>query len=759
MDTSAQLIISLEDIPVSLEKEVGGKAAKLSRLIEAGFPVPPGFCLTVAAYRLFVAAAGIDKEIKMELGRKDLAAMRWEELWDAALRIRSLFLKKTIPESIITALQEHYDSPAMPKLVAVRSSAPGEDSAGLSFAGLHESVTGTASFAEMIKAIRIVWASLWSDAALLYRKEMHLDPDRSAMAVVVQEFLTGGPSGVAFSRDPRHIDREQMIIEAVPGANNELVDGLVDPDRWIIARDSRRILERYRGDRDDTERTPLLSGEDLDRLYDKILAVETAFGWPVDVEWTGRGERLYILQTRPITSGGTRPDGDERGWYLTLRPKINRLKELAGRVTGELMPRLRREGDRLGATSVDELNDRDLAGVIKERLAALKKWRGIYYDDFIPLAHGVRHLGLYYNNEVHPDNPYEFMALLEGQELLASKRNHLLDELVQLVSDDHQLREILGRQVAEHDRKEPLDWAAARTSIMNLPAGKRFLEDFEKLRNEYTRVSFRGENLADHPEIYLHAILETTRAQLTGKRKPPPAEMPEDGYSDVEARLLEAVGPERQGEAREIIELGRLSWKLRDDDNILVGRLESLLLAALNEAGRRLIEQGKLQQYEKLNDTAALILAEALLYPPDEMIELPPETLEDITALAKAQGKPRQLVGQPAGPGLAEGTARLIRDSSDLGRFKYGEILVCDAIQPTMTHIVPLAGAIVERRGGMLIHGAIIAREMGIPCVNGVADAVKLIGNGETVTVDGYLGIVTVGEPEFRLEKNAAKTD
>jgi phosphohistidine swiveling domain-containing protein len=62
------------------------------------------------------------------------------------------------------------------------------------------------------------------------------------------------------------------------------------------------------------------------------------------------------------------------------------------------------------------------------------------------------------------------------------------------------------------------------------------------------------------------------------------------------------------------------------------------------------------------------------------------------------------------------------------------------------------AAAIVERRGGMLIHGAIIAREMGIPCVNGVVRAVELLGNGELVIVDGHLAIVTVGPPEFDLE-------
>ena len=76
--------------------------------------------------------------------------------------------------------------------------------------------------------------------------------------------------------------------------------------------------------------------------------------------------------------------------------------------------------------------------------------------------------------------------------------------------------------------------------------------------------------------------------------------------------------------------------------------------------------------------------------------------------------------------------------------FQKGEILVIDAIDPTMTFFAPLAAGIIERRGGMLIHGAIIAREYGIPCITGVSDATLYIRTGDMVTVDAYLGICTV---------------
>jgi pyruvate,water dikinase len=122
-------------------------------------------------------------------------------------------------------------------------------------------------------------------------------------------------------------------------------------------------------------------------------------------------------------------------------------------------------------------------------------------------------------------------------------------------------------------------------------------------------------------------------------------------------------------------------------------------------------------------------------------------------ARGPSQQKPRQLVGQPAAPGLATGTVRRVVAADDIKAFRAGEVLVCDAIQPMMTHLVPLAAGIVERRGGMLIHGAIIAREMQIPCVNGIDQAADLLEDGQIVTVDGHLGIVTVGPPEFDLER------
>ena len=177
------------------------------------------------------------------------------------------------------------------------------------------------------------------------------------------------------------------------------------------------------------------------------------------------------------------------------------------------------------------------------------------------------------------------------------------------------------------------------------------------------------------------------------------------------------------------------------------------MIRALTVAARQLKAAGRLTATAPVTAEAAEPIIAALRDRSAGAVVLPePITTERVAPAARPGETLRQVTGQPAAPGLATGKVRRIRSSEDLGRFTAGEVLVCDAIQPMMTHLVPLACAVVERRGGMLIHGAIIARELRIPCVNGIAGVVDLLQDGDLVTVDGYLGIVTVGPSDFDLE-------
>ena len=750
MDSDRPLLISL-DAPDPLDEQiVGGKAAKLGRLTHAGFRVPRGFCLTTWAYEAFVEDSKITAAIGMELGRKSMDDMRWEEIWDAALRIRATFLAQPVSDLLRKSLAEALRGFKASTPLAVRSSAIGEDSAGCSFAGLHESIIGVRGKRALEDAVRLVWASLWSDAALLYRKELALDPAQSRMAVLVQEMVDADRSGVAFARDPRDLRKERAIIEAVPGPCNLLVDGTVDPDRWEIDRETNRVITWLPGQREDEYETPLLAPRDLEVILENLLSIERLFHWPPDMEWTGRSASLTLLQARPITTAPPDTD-DKRNWYLTLRPGDARLKQLRERVVKQLIPELEAEGEALAAEKLDLLDDWQLADALEKRSETVAKWKQIYWDEFIPFAHGVRRLATYFNDAVQPEDPYEFVGLLRGQPLLAAQRNQAIGELAQQLASNDALRNAINNLLERH--AGALQWPDTCEALTRAAVGaESFVRGFEDLIERFFDIAYDHQRLHDETESLLRNLLELCRRpdSLEGG-----GSVPVD-VASLEQRVLDAVGPERHAEAIDIIATARVSWKLRDDDNLLVSRLESQLLRAIEVAASRLRTRGILTGAGQPKREHFGLLARALRAESADSIafEISDQPLDAEPSTRSMGETPRQLIGQPASPGVGSGLVRCIRGRDDLSKFRRSEVIVCDAIQPTMTHLVPLASAIVERRGGMLIHGAIIARELGIPCVNGVRDAAELLADGDFVTVDGHLGIVAVGAPEFDLELN-----
>ncbi len=686
MDPDRPLLIPLDAPGVPDDQIVGGKAAKLAQLMRAGFKVPRGFCLTTWAYEAFVIDAKITAAIDMELGRKSMDDMRWEEIWDAALRIRSMFLAQPLSELLRITVAEGLELFNSSTPLAVRSSAIGEDSAGHSFAGLHESIIGVRGKQGVVDAVRLVWASLWSDAALLYRKELGLDPTRSRMAVLVQEMVDADRSGVAFARDPRDPLKEHAIIESVAGPCSLLVDGLVEPDRWELDRKTHSILAWIPGQRDDGhEDIPFLEARDLQEILETLLSIERVFCWSPDVEWTGRSDFLTVLQARPITTGVV-DDDKTRSWYLTLRPGAARLKALRERVTAQLIPELHAEGEKMAAEELDLLEELDLADAIEKRSNVVAKWKEIYWDEFIPFAHGVRRLATYYNDAVQPQDPYEFVGLLRDQPLIATQRNQFISKLAQQLAESDALlsavESLLGRLAGD------LHWPTFRDELRQATdSPETFIRGFEDLNDRFLDIAYDHGRLHDQPEPLLRNLVELARTSNQSSRSD--QELVVSALA-LEEKLLLAVGPDRRDEATDYIETARVSCRLRDDDNLLVSRLDSQLLRALEVAAKRLRDHGRLVGEGCPNESHVKLLVRALREPLASpiCIEFTPEVDEPGSSPAAPGETQRQLIGQPASPGLATGSVRCIHGIEDLGKFRRGEILVCDAIQPTMSHLL-----------------------------------------------------------------------
>jgi pyruvate,water dikinase len=107
-----------------------------------------------------------------------------------------------------------------------------------------------------------------------------------------------------------------------------------------------------------------------------------------------------------------------------------------------------------------------------------------------------------------------------------------------------------------------------------------------------------------------------------------------------------------------------------------------------------------------------------------------------------APSSPTTLTGLPVSPGTVTATARVIRDPAD-DTLTAGDVLVCRTTDPSWAGLFYLASAVVIDIGGPMSHGAIVARELGIPCVINVGTATTTIRTGDTVTVDGRAGTVT----------------
>ena len=660
------LIIPIADIKSDHRKHVGGKAFALAMMARAGFNVPKAVSIGASAYLQYVEMSGLRERISLELNRKHFNDMRWEELWDASLRIRSMFINTPLPFELNRILSKTIGELFSNNPVVVRSSAPGEDSAKASFAGIHESYVNVAGIQSILEHVRKVWASLWSDAALLYRRELGLDIEKSAMAVVVQEMLVGERSGVAFGRNPNN--ETQAVIECVYGLNQGLVDGTVEPDRWVLERSEGRILEHQAAKRrqaivpseDGTGLSPLedkradsapLNDEEVLKVFTLTRQAETLFEAPQDVEWTFQNDKLYTLQSRPITTLSEGEKGDKRPWYLSLRRSFENLKALREKIQGELIPAMIEEGEKLASENINPLSDPELAAEIVRRKHIYDDWVSIYWQDFIPFAHGARLFGQVYNDAIRPEDPYEFMDLLVSTEMMSLDRNQRLEEMAELVRENPPLKEQLrkGRETGLSEK------FSKKLSV--------FIDKFGDLACGTSQcLQGRDPIIQIILEMALRPAREKKRIKDTGALK---------------ENFLSRFKDEKRIEAEELLDLARTSYQLRDDDNIYLGRIEGQFLAAMDEARQRIEKRCGLD----LNTADHEEYVTALRNPD----YIPGQTKSEEKKPGEFAVKPRQLLGQPAGPGISKGTARVIRDPSDLGQFKTGEILVCDAVDPNMT--------------------------------------------------------------------------
>ncbi len=264
------------------ESVAGGKGASLARLRRAGFRVPPGFVITTTVFRGALTAAV--RRLVSEAGPPDVENLE---------AIRRSFLSWDILPAHRRAILRAYRRLGGP--VAVRSSMVGEDSEKASFAGQLDTVLDVTGDEEVLAAVRKCLASAFGSRLWAYVYEKNgASTGNLAMAVVVQTMVRASVSGVAFSVDPMTCE-PCVVIEAVPGLGEPLVQGRSTPDRYRAGYQGDLTVSFVSG-------PSLLGGEEVRELAATVRAIEARYGLPQDVEWALDPAGFHILQARPITT-------------------------------------------------------------------------------------------------------------------------------------------------------------------------------------------------------------------------------------------------------------------------------------------------------------------------------------------------------------------------------------------------------------------------------------------------------------------------
>jgi len=272
----------------------GGKGANLGEMAKIGIPVPPGFVVLASAFERFLEETDINVEIKAMWSRINIEDI--ESVEEGSEILRDLILRAKMSKEIEKEILDAFGV-LKAKYVAVRSSATAEDSKIDSWAGELETYLNTTQ-KNLIENVKKCWASLFTPRAIFYRFKRNLQKKQVQVAVVIQKMIQSDVSGVCFTVHPVTKDRNQMIIEAVRGLGEVLVQGKVTPDSYVIEKDSLKILDINVPAKERQK----LSEKQIKELAKLCIKIENHYKDPQDIEWAFEKNKFYIVQTRPITT-------------------------------------------------------------------------------------------------------------------------------------------------------------------------------------------------------------------------------------------------------------------------------------------------------------------------------------------------------------------------------------------------------------------------------------------------------------------------
>lgn len=805
---------------------VGQKAANLAFLLRQGFNVPQTAFVVVHALRAFLEANRLLSQIaELKRGIQD-ASQELNVLQSIRERIEQGRVMPSLENQVVDLLTA-WEKKGITAL-AVRSSAVNEDLGRQSFAGqyftaLHVPLEKDA----VLKAVKQVWASLFSEAAWTYCRKHELSLPESEMGVILQAMIPAQYSGVVFSQNPLADASEEMLIEFVSGTGDQLVDGKVVPRQYRFNRENLRT-GRLAAD---------LKNADLPNLetfINEIIRLERLTGAPVDVEWAVTNEQYYFLQYRPITTetkaiiwsdenvGEVIPDvvtpfswsilkpmtnGAYRyflrrvglrfpndplfalhlgkvyfnqnafrnlleSFYLStyLNPEKNKVQVVAGvfrllyllfRLNIFLL-RLPHKAARMQKLLVDDIPQAESIHSAKGRMKKMKLL--IRRSQKIMNAHiAVTIFGeIFYQaldklcQEWCATQEIKASKLLQGIGEVASTRPaRALWEIGRWV----RLNETYRKKFTMLSPQELQEWIAGMgpgdplrkaIDLFFTTYGYGALHEFELLYprweedpafifqtlRSYALAEQNGFNLQKHLSLLAkekNTLKQKALQQLQGsavRRTIFKYLLKKAEYFSFEREIL------KQNLVRHF---ARLKEYLTVISNQYFGDAQSIFYLTWPEVKSLLAG--------RLGDKELTLKIQQRKLLRDEQMKLEhPGRLKQVGSrwipLRETEEDENKLKGIACSAGVVEGKVQVILQAEQGAEFEKGNILVTKATNPGWTPLMVLAGGIITEIGGALSHGAIIAREFGIPMVAAVKDATNRLKTGQWIRMDGQTGTI-----------------
>ncbi|MBD2569712.1 glycerol-3-phosphate acyltransferase [Anabaena lutea] len=748
---SEQGIVTLDD---ELDAAIfGAKAATLSQIKRWGYPVPKGWILS--------------------------------PFDDPAL--------------LIDFLQPSALSPFV-----VRSSAIGEDSAQASAAGQYETILNVTSQQGLLEAIAQVQASYHHPSAVQYRRD--LGAKDAAMAVLIQPQVQSVFSGVAFSRDPMAQQGDAVVIEALSGSPVQVVSGKITPEQYrvFIVGEEKLSCLQFEGE----GKIPPALIKQVAYLARRLE--NRYYGIPQDVEWSYDGQTIWVLQSRPITTLlpiWTRKIAAEvipgvihpLTWSINLPLTCGMWGELFTLVLGDSvreldftnMATLHYSRAYFNATFLGEIflemglppesldfltrgakmskpplastweNLPGLTKLFQREISLEKEFKRDYRRRFIP---GLTKLANELIEELTPSQllvRVDLILDLLNQGTYYSILSPLSAAIRQAISGvkeeqiDHsitpEVASLRSLHILAADAKEILpefEPESVFEQLAQTPEGEKILYDFEELLEDYGYLSEVGTDISvptwrEQPQLVKQLFVQL----MQGNELPNQDESRKRPEGFVQRRV------DLKGRVTEVYSrlLAELRWTFLALEKIwlqtgLLPQTGDIFFLKLGEI-RRLAANADVVLRNQLPELLQNRRSQFLEH--SQIIEIPPLVYGNNPPhpiASPIDTSDNILLGIPASQGQAEGRVKVLRNLQEVGEINKGTILVVPYTDSGWAPFLVRAGGVIAEAGGKLSHGAIVAREYGIPAVMDVRGATYLLQDGQQVKIDGSKGIVELQE-------------